>query len=173
MGRESINLSQNMKGSKDNEVNIIPNEVSRTYKIHGKTFSKKLIPWNDIPDAMIQRTLLTYVRRWVYGISHYADYAMQRLEERGIICEHSFSAEPTTDGFNVYMTIRIKYIDAEKLGERYKSILKVIKKYREFKDLLHKTEEEADIELEQLLGEGEEDVGGDKDSYPKSIEGKA
>lgn len=163
-------FSRKEKDHEQSNPSILPEYSGKQYKVYGTTFPKKVIAWNDVPDALVQRTLMTYVRRWVYGIAHYADYAIQRLEQRGIVCEQSFSAEPTLDGFTIHMNIRIKYIDAEKLGERYKSVMRILKKYREFQEFLDKTEEEADIELDQILNKVKENGRRSENSSSKISE---
>ncbi len=81
MSRRNIDISPIRKSSKDESITILPTETNKesrdTSNLLGGHASRKLIAWNDIPDALVQRSLMTYVRRWVYGISHYADYAMQ------------------------------------------------------------------------------------------------
>ncbi len=145
--------------NKSDKIDILPQDHSEEYRIGKERFEKKTISWSDITDAYVQRTLLTYIRRWVDGIGHYADFVVRKLQLNGIYCEFTFNNAPSPDGFNIYISIRVKEIDAERVANRYKVIRRVVEKAREFREIKEPSEEdigEEDIEVE-LVERGDKD----------------
>jgi len=155
--------------SETDKKNILPEEKSREYRIGRERFEKKTISWSDVRDAFVQRTLLTYLRRWVDGIGHYADFVVRKLQLNGIYCEYTFNNTPSPDGFNIYISIRVKELDAERVANRFTAIRRVIEKAREFREIKVPTENnvsEEDIEVE-IVERGAEN------NYPENTETQA
>jgi hypothetical protein len=120
------------------------------------------IKWENLKDAFVQRTILTYVRKWVDGVGHYVDFVARKIQNNGIYLEYTYNIVPLVDGYNVYISLRITGVDAERVANRYRSMRRAIEVARKYRDLIESVEKEA----EEVMESG----GGGQDSTAEEAE---
>lgn len=136
-------MSEGVKAEKErDELNIIPSIIPSGEQ-PGE--GMKLIKWTDIRDALAQRSLLTYLKKWVESIENYTQYVIRRLQSVGIVCEFMYNSVPTPDGYDMYFRIRLQYVEPDRIAFRLKHFKRLAEKGsmtptdREFRKVLEET----------------------------------
>jgi hypothetical protein len=112
------------------------------------------IKWENLRDAFVQRTILTYIRKWIDGIDHYTDFVVRKIQSNGIYLEHTFNVAPLVDGYNIYITMRVVGVDAERVARRYSSMKRIINYIRQYRDVYRTIAEEAEAAAEEVMESG-------------------
>ena len=137
-----------MSGS---EMSILP---ERAEEAESKLFevSQDGVVWVwNIKEPVIIEVLRLFIRKWVDSVENFAQYVARRLQRNGVITEVSATITPTSDGYSLNITFRLKGVKYDLLKKQWRLIKRhyedrttVSYKYKRILDLLEKLERAGD-----------------------------
>jgi len=134
-----------------NEMNILPDKAEEA-ESHLFEVSQDGTVWIwNIKEPVIIEVIKLFVRKWVDTIENFAQYVARRLQRNGVITEVNSTISPTSDGYALNITIRVRGVKYDLLKKQWRLIKRhaqdrttVSYRYKRMLDLLERLEKAGD-----------------------------
>ncbi|RLE65537.1 MAG: hypothetical protein DRJ38_03565 [Thermoprotei archaeon] len=81
----------------------------------------------EIPSSHLVAVLAQAVRKQLDTVENYAQFVARRLQESGILVDVLTSMTPTTDGYTLTITFRVRGVRKDVLEKRFRLVKKIAK----------------------------------------------